>query len=122
MTELAGRGVGMDVVRSEVNAMGGRIETATAAGKGTTFKLVLPLTTAVTQVVMLRCGETTVAVPSTLVEMVRRAHAGRRSSSPTPAASTRMRRAHGAVLLARRLAAAQRRVRSARPDARARWW
>jgi chemosensory pili system protein ChpA (sensor histidine kinase/response regulator) len=73
ITELAGRGVGMDVVRSEVNAMGGRIETATAAGQGTSFKLVLPLTTAVTQVVMLRCGETTVAVPSTLVEIVRRA-------------------------------------------------
>ncbi len=73
VTELAGRGVGMDVVRSEVNAMGGRIETATAAGQGSSFKLILPLTTAVTQVVMLRCGETTVAVPSTLVEIVRRA-------------------------------------------------
>lgn len=63
----------MDVVRSEVNAMGGRIETATAPGQGTSFKLVLPLTTAVTQVVMLRCGEATVAVPSTLIEIVRRA-------------------------------------------------
>ncbi|MEP7139352.1 MAG: Hpt domain-containing protein [Caldimonas sp.] len=73
VTELAGRGVGMDVVRSEVIAMGGRIETATARGQGTSFKLVLPLTTAVTQVVMLRCGENTVAVPSTLVEIVRRA-------------------------------------------------
>ncbi|MDB5820379.1 MAG: hybrid sensor histidine kinase/response regulator, partial [Rhizobacter sp.] len=73
VTELAGRGVGMDVVRSDVNAMGGRIETATASGQGTSFKLVLPLTTAVTQVVMLRCGNTTIAVPSTLIEMVRRA-------------------------------------------------
>jgi chemosensory pili system protein ChpA (sensor histidine kinase/response regulator) len=75
VTELAGRGIGMDVVRAEVNAMGGRIETATAAGQGTSFKLVLPLTTAVTQVVMLRVGEATVAVPSTLVEIVRRARA-----------------------------------------------
>ncbi|MEO5698264.1 MAG: response regulator, partial [Burkholderiaceae bacterium] len=73
ITELAGRGVGMDVVRTEVNAIGGRIETATAAGKGTSFKLVLPLTTAVTQVVMLRCGTTRVAVPATLIEAVRRA-------------------------------------------------
>ncbi|MCI1190715.1 Hpt domain-containing protein [Calidifontimicrobium sp. SYSU G02091] len=72
VTELAGRGVGMDVVRSEVVAMGGRIETATAAGQGTSFKLVLPLTTAVTQVVMLRCGDTRVAVPSTLIELVKR--------------------------------------------------
>jgi chemosensory pili system protein ChpA (sensor histidine kinase/response regulator) len=73
VTELAGRGVGMDVVRSEVNAMGGRIETATATGQGTSFKLVLPLTTAVTQVVMIRCGTTVVAVPATLIEIVRRA-------------------------------------------------
>ncbi|MCE9659547.1 MAG: Hpt domain-containing protein [Burkholderiales bacterium] len=73
VTELAGRGIGMDVVRSEVIAMGGRIETATAAGQGTSFKLILPLTTAVTQVVMLRCGDNVVAVPSTLVEIVRRA-------------------------------------------------
>ena len=73
VTELAGRGVGLDVVRSDVAAMGGRIETGTAWGKGTSFKLVLPLTTAVTQVVMLRCGQVTVAVPSTLVEIVQRA-------------------------------------------------
>ena len=75
VTELAGRGIGMDVVRAEVNAMGGRIETATALGQGTSFKLVLPLTTAVTQVVMMRVGTATVAVPSTLVEIVRRATA-----------------------------------------------
>ncbi|HSW08179.1 Hpt domain-containing protein [Aquabacterium sp.] len=75
VTGLAGRGVGMDVVRADVNAMGGRIETATSPGQGTSFKLVLPLTTAVTQVVMLRCAELKVAVPSTLVEIVRRAPA-----------------------------------------------
>jgi chemosensory pili system protein ChpA (sensor histidine kinase/response regulator) len=69
---LAGRGVGMDVVRAEVVAMGGRIETATAAGQGASFRLVLPLTTAVTQVVLLRCGDRRVAVPSTLVQEVRR--------------------------------------------------
>jgi len=73
VTELAGRGVGMDVVRSEVNAMGGRIETDTEAGQGTRFTLILPLTTAVTKVVMLRCGTLSVAVPTHLIEMVRRA-------------------------------------------------
>ena len=72
VTELSGRGVGMDVVRSEVQAIGGRIETSTSKGQGTGFKLVLPLTTAVTQVVMVRCGELTVGVPSTLVAAVRR--------------------------------------------------
>jgi chemosensory pili system protein ChpA (sensor histidine kinase/response regulator) len=73
VTELAGRGVGMDVVRSEVVALGGRIETATSAGQGTSFKLVLPLTTAVTQVVMVRVGELAIGIPANLVEIVRRA-------------------------------------------------
>ncbi len=72
VTELAGRGVGMDVVKSEVNALGGRIETASAPGQGTSFRLVLPLTTAVTQVVMVRAGAVTVAIPATLIEIVRR--------------------------------------------------
>ena len=72
VTELAGRGIGMDVVRAEVNAMGGRIENHSVAGRGMRLRLVLPLTTAVTQVVMLRCGSVRVAVPSTLVELVRR--------------------------------------------------
>jgi len=72
VSELAGRGVGLDVVRAEVNAMGGRIETTSARGQGTRFRLLLPLTTAVTQVVNLRCGEFQVSVPSTLVEVVKR--------------------------------------------------
>ena len=72
VTELAGRGIGMDVVRSEVNALGGRIETQTAPGQGTTFKLVLPLTTAVTQVVILRMGEFTIGVPANIMETVLR--------------------------------------------------
>jgi len=73
VTELAGRGIGMDVVRAEVNALGGRIETATQPGRGTSFKLVLPLTTAVTQVVMVRSGKLAIGVPANLVELVRRA-------------------------------------------------
>ena len=73
VTELAGRGIGMDVVRSDVNALGGRIETSTVAGQGTTFKMVLPLTTAVTQVVMIRTGKLAIGVPANVVEIVRRA-------------------------------------------------
>ncbi|WP_210541951.1 Hpt domain-containing protein [Rhodoferax sp. PAMC 29310] len=72
VTELAGRGIGLDVVRAEVNALGGRIETTTKPGQGTTFKLVLPLTTAVTQVVMLRLGDKLIGVPANLIETVRR--------------------------------------------------
>ena len=75
VTELAGRGIGMDVVRAEVNALGGRIETSTKPGLGTTFRLVLPLTTAVTQVVMLRLGSISVGVPANIVEIVKRVSA-----------------------------------------------
>ncbi len=73
VTELSGRGIGMDVVRSEVVALGGKIEISTSAGQGSNFKLVLPLTTAVTQVVMLRIGNLSIGVPANLVETVRRA-------------------------------------------------
>ena len=75
VTELAGRGIGLDVVRSEVISLGGRIKTSTALGKGTEFTMVLPLTTAVTQVVMIRAGSMSVGVPSNVVETVRRATA-----------------------------------------------
>jgi chemosensory pili system protein ChpA (sensor histidine kinase/response regulator) len=75
VTGLSGRGIGMDVVRSEVHALGGRIETWTEAGKGSAFRMVLPLTTAVTQVVMLRAGGLTLGVPASLVEIVRRGSA-----------------------------------------------
>ncbi|RZI87744.1 MAG: hybrid sensor histidine kinase/response regulator, partial [Variovorax sp.] len=75
VSELSGRGIGMDVVRAQVAALGGRIETHTNPGQGTTFKLVLPLTTAVTHVVMLRAGAVSVGVPSSLVELVQRVSA-----------------------------------------------
>jgi len=71
VTGLSGRGVGMDVVRTEINALGGRIETTTKVGQGSSFRMVLPLTTAVTQVVMLRAGKLLFGVPASLVEAVR---------------------------------------------------
>lgn len=70
VTQIAGRGVGMDVVKSEISALGGRIEIASVPGKGTTFTITLPLTLAVTQAVLLRAGSTTYAVPSVMVEQV----------------------------------------------------
>ena len=72
VSELAGRGVGMDVVRNEVNAIGGRVEAATASGRGTTFTIYLPLTLAVTQTLMVRAASTGFAIPSATVEQVLR--------------------------------------------------
>ncbi len=70
LTELAGRGVGMDVVRSEAHALGGRVAVETEPGKGTRFSIHLPLTLAVAQVVLVAAGGRTHALPSTLVEQV----------------------------------------------------
>jgi len=70
LTELAGRGVGMDIVLSEAQALGGRVETFTEAGKGTRFTIRLPLTLAVTQVVLISAGGRTFAVPALMVEQV----------------------------------------------------
>ncbi|XYJ11230.1 Hpt domain-containing protein [Telluria sp. B2] len=70
LTELAGRGVGMDVVRSEAQALGGRVVIDSKAGQGTRFTIHLPLTLAVTQVVLVASAGKTYALPSTLVEQV----------------------------------------------------
>ncbi|PHV37299.1 Hpt domain-containing protein [Janthinobacterium sp. BJB304] len=70
LTELAGRGFGMDIVRSEALALGGRVETQTQAGLGMRFTIHLPLTLAVTQVVLLAANGKTYALPSVLVEQV----------------------------------------------------
>jgi len=70
LTELAGRGVGMDVVRSEARALGGRVEIASEAGRGAVFTIHLPLTLAVNQVVLVASGSRTYALPANLVGQV----------------------------------------------------
>lgn len=72
VTELAGRGIGMDVVLSDVSAIGGRIETSSQVGGGTSFQVIFPLTTAVTQIVLLRMDTMTIGVPVNLLETVLR--------------------------------------------------
>ncbi|NML61051.1 response regulator [Massilia sp. RP-1-19] len=70
LTELAGRGVGMDVVRAESQALGGRIAIVSEPGKGARFTIHLPLTLAVTQVVLTSSAGKSYALPSVLVEQV----------------------------------------------------
>jgi chemosensory pili system protein ChpA (sensor histidine kinase/response regulator) len=70
VSQIAGRGVGMDVVRNEIFSLGGRIDIASTPGKGTTFTIALPLTLAVTQAVMVMVGETMYAIPSVMIEQV----------------------------------------------------
>jgi chemosensory pili system protein ChpA (sensor histidine kinase/response regulator) len=70
VTQLSGRGVGMDVVRNEIVSLGGRINVSSLPGRGTTFTISLPLTLAVTQAVMVKVGEVTYAIPSVMIEQV----------------------------------------------------
>ena len=70
LSQLSGRGIGMDVLRSEVASLGGRIEVASSAGQGTTFRLYLPLTLAVTKALLVRSGSTQYAIPSAMIEQV----------------------------------------------------
>lgn len=63
VSQLAGRGVGMDVVRNEVRQLGGTVEIQSTPGQGVCFTLRLPQTLAVTQAVFVRIGESIFAVP-----------------------------------------------------------
>jgi chemosensory pili system protein ChpA (sensor histidine kinase/response regulator) len=72
VTQLAGRGVGMDVVANEIKQLGGSLAIESRQGEGTTFVLRLPFTLAVTQAIMVRVGESTFAIPMTSVQGVAR--------------------------------------------------
>ena len=76
VTEISGRGVGLDVVRSEVSALGGRLDVTSTAGKGLCFTIHLPLTLAVTRTLMVRAGNETYAIPSTMISQVQQLKPG----------------------------------------------
>lgn len=67
VSELSGRGVGMDVVKRGVEALGGRISIASTPGKGTKFSIVLPLTLAVMDGIVISVARETMIVPITAV-------------------------------------------------------
>lgn len=75
VTEVAGRGIGMDVVRSEVAALGGRIDVSSTPGQGTRFIIHLPLTLAIAHALMVRAGGRRYAIPASMVEQVRQVKA-----------------------------------------------
>jgi two-component system, chemotaxis family, sensor kinase CheA len=72
VTNLSGRGVGMDVVKNNVEQIGGAVEVETRAGQGTTFTLKIPLTLAIVPAMIMRCGQERYAIPQVnVVEMLR---------------------------------------------------
>jgi two-component system, chemotaxis family, sensor kinase CheA len=67
-TELSGRGVGMDVVKTNISKLNGAVEISTAKGAGSTFTIRLPLTVAIIQTLMVRSGASRYAIPLAPVE------------------------------------------------------
>lgn len=63
VTETSGRGVGLDVVRTAVEGLGGNVEVVTEPGQGTRFVLTLPVTLGVMRCLLVRCGDEQYAVP-----------------------------------------------------------
>ena len=70
VTQISGRGVGLDVVTSEVKQLGGSLEIDSQPGRGTSFIIRLPLTLAITEALLLRVGEEVFAIPHGSVEGV----------------------------------------------------
>ncbi len=74
-TELAGRGVGLDVVRANLNVLNGEIDIQSTRGQGTKFTLKVPLTLIISPALFVRCGGTSFALPLAVVEEIRRLRA-----------------------------------------------
>lgn len=70
VSELSGRGVGLDVVRSQLQSVKGSIKVTSTPGKGTTFTLYLPLTLTIVKLVIVLTGSTALALPADSIEEI----------------------------------------------------
>ena len=70
VSDVSGRGVGMDVVKTNIQKLNGMIDIRSSAGKGTTFIISLPLTLAILPVLLVRLGEQPFAVPLSMVREI----------------------------------------------------
>jgi chemosensory pili system protein ChpA (sensor histidine kinase/response regulator) len=71
-SQIAGRGVGLDVVRSNVHALNGEIEVHSELGRGACFTVKVPLTLIISQALFVRCGNSVFAFPLAVIEEIRR--------------------------------------------------
>ncbi|GAA0276362.1 Sensor histidine kinase RcsC [Methylorubrum aminovorans] len=94
ITSVSGRGVGMDVVKTNIETIGGVVDIATELGKGTTFTIKIPLTLAIVSALIVKAGEQRYAVPQIAVlELVRVDPKGENKSANS------IERIHGAPVL-----------------------
>ena len=76
VTQISGRGVGLDAVRGDITALGGRIEVFNSPEHGAVFTIYLPVTLSVAQVVLVRSGTHLYALPSIMVEQLQKLKTG----------------------------------------------
>ena len=72
VSQIAGRGVGLDVVRNDISGLGGRVELTSEFGKGATFTANLPVTLSVAQVLLVRSGAAIYALPVGIIEQAQK--------------------------------------------------
>ena len=70
VTDVSGRGVGLDVVKSKIEALGGDVEVKTKYGEGSTFSIRLPLTLAIIQALMVKLGDEKYAISLGSIETI----------------------------------------------------
>jgi len=80
VTNISGRGVGLDVVRTNVESMGGSIELQSESGRSTTFRVKIPLTLAIVSVLLVRADDHRIAIPqASVVELIRLERDGKKA-------------------------------------------
>ena len=70
LTQISGRGVGMDVVQSEIKQLGGSVEVFSESGKGTRFEIRVPLSVAITDALLIRSSTQQFALPVTQIDRI----------------------------------------------------
>ncbi|HUB16590.1 MAG TPA: chemotaxis protein CheW [Acetobacteraceae bacterium] len=84
VTAVSGRGVGMDVVKTNIEKIGGTIDLKSVAGRGTTFTIKIPLTLAIVSALIVQAADERFAIPQiSVVELVRAHRAGSNTASGT---------------------------------------
>lgn len=72
ISQISGRGVGLDVVRNDVSGLGGRVDLNSEFGKGSVFNVNLPVTLSVAQVLVVRSGDVIYALPVAMIEQAQK--------------------------------------------------
>jgi chemosensory pili system protein ChpA (sensor histidine kinase/response regulator) len=72
ISQISGRGVGLDVVRNDISSLGGRVDLTSEYGKGAVFNIYLPVTQSVAQTLLVRAGAVVYALPVALIEQAQK--------------------------------------------------